>query len=136
MQSVVQEAIQIVEKRGRDYGDPLPNHQRIAGFWSVVFGHPVTPLQVIQCMRLVKESRLIETPGHRDSLVDICGYADCQDVVNTAIDIAAYRELEKVETSRATGQANHGSGQAVAAGPAAPTTIDGNGTFTRDISSR
>lgn len=128
--------MQIVEKRGRDYGDPLPNFQRIAAFWSVVFGHSVTPQQVAQCMRLVKESRLIATPGHRDSLVDICGYADCENVVCTKLDIAAYRELENVETSRATGQANHGSGQAVAAGPVAPTTIDGNGTFSRDISSR
>ena len=128
--------MQIVAKRGKDYGDPLPNHQRIAGFWSVVFGHPVTPLQVIQCMRLVKESRLIETPGHRDSLVDICGYADCQDVVNTAIDIAAYKQLEKAETSRATGQTNHGSGQAVAAGVPVATEIDGNGEISRHYSAR
>jgi len=136
MASVIQDAMQIVAKRGRDYGDPLPDHQRIAAFWSVVFGHPVTPQQVTQCMRLVKESRLIETPGHRDSLVDICGYADCENVVCTKLDIATYRQLENVGSNHAPGQANHRSGQAVAAGPAATTTIDGNGEITRDISPR
>jgi hypothetical protein len=115
VQSVVQEAMQIVEKRGRDYGDPLPNFQRIAAFWSVVFGQPVTPQQVAQCMRLVKESRLIATPGHRDSLVDICGYADCENVVCTKLDIAAYRELESMESRHATGNANHGDGPEVVA---------------------
>jgi hypothetical protein len=136
MESVTQEAAGIVEKRREHYGDPLPNHQRIAGFWSVVFGHPVTPLQVIQCMRLVKESRLIETPGHRDSLVDICGYADCQDVVNTAIDIAAYKQLEKAETSRATGQKDHGSGQAVETGISITTEANGSCEITRHYSPR
>lgn len=79
--SIIKEAAGIVETRRAVYGDPRPNHERIAAFWSVVFGHPVKASQVVQCMRLVKESRLIETPGHRDSLIDICGYADCEAVI-------------------------------------------------------
>ena len=83
--SIINEAAGIIEERRESYGDPLPNHERIAAFWSVVFGHPVKASQVVQCMRLVKESRLIETPGHRDSLIDICGYADCEAVIMEAI---------------------------------------------------
>jgi hypothetical protein len=81
MALVSEESAEIVKQRGAVYGDPRPNHIRIAALWSVVFAHPVTPQQVAQCMRLVKESRLIETPGHRDSLVDLCGYADVEDVI-------------------------------------------------------
>lgn len=89
--SVIDEAAGIVGKRAADYGSPLPNHQRIAAFWTTKFrdklkdGEVVTETDVTQCMRLVKESRLIETPGHRDSLVDICGYADCEAVIMEAI---------------------------------------------------
>ncbi len=81
MTLVSEESAEIVKQRGAVYGDPRPNHIRIAALWSVVFAHPVTPQQVAQCMRLVKESRLIESPGHRDSLLDICGYANVEDVV-------------------------------------------------------
>ena len=122
MQSVIQEATQIVAKRGRDYGDPRPNHERIAAIWTVILGRKIEPHEVVLCMLGVKVARLVETPDHRDSMVDLCGYSDCLDIITGA--------------SHATGQANHGSGQAVAAGPVAPTTIDGNGTFSRDISSR
>jgi hypothetical protein len=42
----------------------------------VILGkHNITPEQVALCMVAVKLSRLVETPGHYDSYVDICGYA-------------------------------------------------------------
>ncbi len=122
MASVIQEATQIVAKRGRDYGDPRPNHERIAAIWTVILGRKIEPHEVVLCMLAVKVARLVETPDHRDSMVDLCGYSDCLDIITGA--------------SRAASQANHGSGQAVAAGPAAPTTIDGHGEITRDISPR
>jgi len=42
--------------------------------WSVLLEKEVTVAQVYQCMIAVKLSRLIETPDHEDSYVDICGY--------------------------------------------------------------
>lgn len=121
--SVAQVAADTIQERGRLYGPPLVNHQRIAGLWSVVFGHPVTPQQVAQCMRLVKESRLIETPGHVDSLIDLCGYAECE------------AQICGVTNATAT---NNGSGPTLEAGPisAMPDAGDSSVASTRSISSR
>jgi len=65
----------LVEERGRAYGHPRPNHERIAALWSVILGVPVTPEQAALCMIQVKVSRLMQTPDHADSIDDIAGYA-------------------------------------------------------------
>ena len=61
--------------RAKDYGAAHENHERIAKMWSVLLEREVTVAQVYQCMIAVKLSRLIETPGHEDSWLDICGYS-------------------------------------------------------------
>ena len=61
--------------RAKDSGDAHENHERIAKMWSVLLERDVTVAQVYQCMIAVKLSRLIETPGHEDSWLDICGYS-------------------------------------------------------------
>lgn len=67
--------------RRRDYGHPLINHERIARLWTARLheklapGAEISPEDVTSLMRLAKEARLIQTPGHTDSLVDIAGYA-------------------------------------------------------------
>ena len=60
--------------RAKEYGDAYKNHERIAQMWSVLLEKEVTVAQVYQCMVAVKLSRLIETPDHADSWLDICGY--------------------------------------------------------------
>ena len=60
--------------RAKEYGDAHENHARIAQMWSVLLDKPVTIQQVYQCMVAVKLARLIVTPDHEDSWVDICGY--------------------------------------------------------------
>ena len=62
-------------KRSKDYGDAYDNHQRIADLWSVVFGFKVLVWQVYLCLILVKVARLINSPKHLDSMIDITGYA-------------------------------------------------------------
>jgi hypothetical protein len=42
-----------------------------------VFGQTVTPEQVALAMTCLKVARLIETPDHEDSWVDIAGYGAC-----------------------------------------------------------
>ena len=79
--SVLDEARAVVVDRGASYDDPRPNHERIADLWSVILDRPVTPLQVVNCMIAVKLARLVVTPDHRDSLVDIAGYAHCAGVI-------------------------------------------------------
>jgi hypothetical protein len=66
-----------IRERGKSYGPILKNHERIAALWSTLLEHPVTPVQVAMCMTALKLARLMETPNHEDSAVDIAGYAAC-----------------------------------------------------------
>ena len=80
-QSVLDDAKAVIRERGETYDHPLPNHPRIAAMWSVILGAEVTPLQVVQCMIAVKLARLIVTPEHRDSWVDVVGYVACAEQI-------------------------------------------------------
>tara|TARA_B100000575_G_C22774510_1_gene459713 strand:+ start:60 stop:317 length:258 start_codon:yes stop_codon:yes gene_type:complete len=74
-EEILEEAERLVNgNRAKDYGDAYINHKRIADIWSVLLGKEVTVRQVYQCMVAVKLCRLIETPDHEDSWIDICGY--------------------------------------------------------------
>ena len=81
--TVLDEAARLVDgNRQQAYGVAAVNHDRIARLWNARLHEkltdPLTPADVTALMRLVKEARLIETPGHRDSLVDIAGYAEVE----------------------------------------------------------
>ena len=67
--------ILISGERAKHYGDARMNHKRIAELWSPILDKDITVEQVYACMIAVKLSRLIETPDHEDSWIDICGYA-------------------------------------------------------------
>ena len=62
-------------ERDSVYGHPLENHQRIALLWQVILGTEISPAEVAMCMLAVKVARLIQTPDHEDSYIDLCGYA-------------------------------------------------------------
>lgn len=82
-QTIFEEAQKIVYgDREKVYGDPGKNIRAIAGFWELYLNgkypdriHRINEQDVCAMMRLLKEARLMNTPSHRDSLVDICGYA-------------------------------------------------------------
>tara|TARA_R110000868_G_scaffold30056_1_gene111660 strand:+ start:870 stop:1130 length:261 start_codon:yes stop_codon:yes gene_type:complete len=57
------------------YGSPSQNHQRIASFWSTFLEHEISPQDVALMMALVKVARLMQSPGHLDSVHDLCAYA-------------------------------------------------------------
>ena len=61
--------------RQKNYGSPYVNHKRIADLWSVYLEIEITPSQVALCLCLVKIARLIETPDHEDSFIDLAAYA-------------------------------------------------------------
>ncbi|HAM24202.1 MAG TPA: hypothetical protein DCM51_01385 [Actinobacteria bacterium] len=75
-ESILDEAARLTAtEREAAYGRPLDNHLRIARIWTAILGTTVTPGQVALCMAGVKLSRLAATPSHRDSVVDLAGYA-------------------------------------------------------------
>lgn len=70
------------------YGDPGKNLRTIAAYWNVhlkaakSINVNLTEDDVCGMMRLLKEARLAANPLHRDSLVDVAGYVELQDLVN------------------------------------------------------
>lgn len=85
---ILDEAKETVDSRRAVYGSPESNLGCIAKLWSAWlttrFGVPIELTIADHCslMRLIKESRLAQTPSHRDSLLDIAGYVDCEDEVS------------------------------------------------------
>lgn len=74
--TVLEEAANIVGgSRSTIYGPPEQEFPRMAEMWSLVLGTKVTAHQVCLCMIAMKLMRSAISPSHRDSLVDICGYA-------------------------------------------------------------
>lgn len=79
--AIADEAKKIVNgARRAAYGRPEDNFERIARFWDAYFKNTgrevdITAADVSPMMRLMKEARLCETPDHRDSFVDLIGYA-------------------------------------------------------------
>lgn len=64
-------------ERAGDYGPAIENFSRIAAMWTALSPNrqAFTPHDVALFMSCVKLARLVNTPGHKDSLVDLCGYA-------------------------------------------------------------
>lgn len=90
--SILQEAHEIIfGDREQTYGSPDKNLQVIADFWTVHLrarglvsqNEDLTINDVCGMMILLKQARLANNPTHRDSLVDIAGYAALQNVCNT-----------------------------------------------------
>jgi len=77
---IASEALRIVngDRRGA-YGAPEDNFQRIARFWTAYMQNTgrdiqITAGDVSPMMRLMKEARLCDNPGHLDSHIDLVGY--------------------------------------------------------------
>ena len=81
--TVLTEAEKIIYgDREKTYGHPSKNLQAIAVMWATYLNSRglagvdiITAEDVAVMMVLLKAARLGNDPTHRDSLVDICGYA-------------------------------------------------------------
>lgn len=82
--TILQTAANIVDgDREQTYGTPDKNLRTIAAFWTTLLhsrgtlpGHTsITVDDVCMMMMLLKVARLAHDPHHKDSLVDVCGYA-------------------------------------------------------------
>ena len=67
----------VLEDRSNTYGPPEDNFANIAGLWSAYKGITFTRADVAAMNALIKVGRLMTTPDHKDSWVDIAGYAAC-----------------------------------------------------------
>lgn len=67
--------------RADEYGDAFVSFGNIAKGWSVILGVEVPPEAVALCMDWLKTCRLLNTPAHRDSIVDKAGYAGCYEKI-------------------------------------------------------
>lgn len=64
----------VIQERGAIYGHPLDNFQRVAMMKMVVKDCSDPIVRHVLEMICVKVCRLVETPDHLDSLIDIAGY--------------------------------------------------------------
>lgn len=78
-------------QRAIDYGDKTINHQRIATLWNMWLAESqknvgkddsdvrmlsqLSAYDVAMMMLMLKIARLMHSPGHQDSHIDIAGYA-------------------------------------------------------------
>lgn len=77
-EELLQEATKAVcADRNQTYGSPTANFERAASLSSTLLGQPIQPHQIALILMTVKMSRLVETPEHGDSWIDIAGYAAC-----------------------------------------------------------
>jgi hypothetical protein len=65
----------IVDERGKDYGDAAANHRRISALWSAYLGTHISAHDVAMCMVLVKVSRA-KAGRKDDNYTDMAGYAE------------------------------------------------------------
>jgi len=78
--SVLKEANKIIYgDREKTYGKPSKNLETIATMWNAYItarsDKVLNAKDVAAMMVLLKTARLANDPSHRDSVVDICGYA-------------------------------------------------------------
>lgn len=67
----------VAADRNTQYGEPEDTFHQIALLWSVYTGTLVTDADVANMMILMKMARLKHNPDHRDSWLDMAGYAAC-----------------------------------------------------------
>lgn len=78
MPSILEEAEQLTNVDRQDvYSHPLDNFTLITDLQAPIKDYPIDPaLKHALNMILVKIARLVNSPEHRDSIVDIAGYAN------------------------------------------------------------
>jgi len=110
MKALLDEAAETLEARGKPYGGAEDNFERIARLWTAHLANrynahailKLDPKDVAIMMILLKTARLANDLDHRDSWVDIAGYAACGGtLVQTPADTAwdeAKKKREAVDT--------------------------------------
>jgi len=75
---ILDESVNMLQARGRQYADPATNHLRISHLWTTYLERYVSPEQVAGCMALLKIARSMESPQLVDHYVDAAAYLAIQ----------------------------------------------------------
>lgn len=93
---ILEEAARLISgDREDDYGSARDNFTRTGQMWAAILGaDDITAEQVALMLAALKISRLAQNTGHRDSWVDLAGYAALGGDIaeETAADAAAYAQ--------------------------------------------
>ena len=76
-EALLEHAAGLVNRRRRDYGEPVALFEQVAQRWSLTLGTRISPAQVVLCLIDLKLARLARDPKHLDSQADVAGYAAC-----------------------------------------------------------
>lgn len=92
--NILEEASSLINgDRQADYGPVIDNFERIADLFTAYLKvEPLTAFDVANLMILVKVARLAHSKYHRDSYVDIAGYAALGERCHEEIEAALGRE--------------------------------------------
>lgn len=78
---------ELVENRGGIYGHPYDDFGKVVAMVKPIQESGINPrLKHALYMVQVKISRLLESPDHRDSIEDICGYMKTYEMVLDVIE--------------------------------------------------
>lgn len=67
----------VLKDRNETHGEPEDNFGRIAELWSAYKRVQFNATDVAAMMALMKVARIAQSPSHRDSWIDLAGYAAC-----------------------------------------------------------
>ncbi len=62
-------------ERNAVYGDPVELHRHIARIFNAITGRDLTAAEIVTVHMATKLARMIASPDHRDSHVDLMAYA-------------------------------------------------------------
>ena len=65
---------ELLEQRGKQWGDAVDTHVRIAKGWSGILNQSIQPVQVALCLDYLKTIRAAINPDEPDSFDDKLGY--------------------------------------------------------------
>ena len=80
-ENLLLQAAEIVKERRAAYGHSKTMMASVARRWSETLGQTVTPEEVVLCLIDLKLVRLAHDPQHRDSILDVAGYAAVLDEI-------------------------------------------------------
>jgi Domain of unknown function (DUF6378) len=70
---LLEHAAGLVNRRRREYGEPVDLFEQVAQRWSLTLRSKVSPAQVVLCLIDLKLARLARDPKHLDSQIDVEG---------------------------------------------------------------